>query len=180
MKGCQVVVCVYWQGQIWFVFVLIFVEIYFVIKLGVMVLFKQIYELLGQLIYYDKVVIGVGFVDIDEIMKGYEVVKGEYVLFDQDEIDVVKLELKKMLEFIQFVDVSEIDVFYYEKFYFVVLVDDFVEEVFIVLCEVLWWIKKVGFGQFVMCGCEYVVSLKLCGCGMVLEMLCYVDEVYKV
>ncbi len=169
----------YWQGQIRLALVSIPVEIYSATKSGAAVSFKQIHEPSGQPIHYDKVVTGVGPVDADEIMKGYEVSKGEYVLLEQDEIDAVKLESKKTLELTQFVDASEIDVLYYEKPYFVVPADDLAEEAFIVLREALKRTKKVGLGQLAMRGREYVVSLKPCGRGMVLETLRYADEVHK-
>ena len=169
----------YWQGQIRLALVSIPVEIYSATKSGAAVSFKQIHEPSGQPIHYDKVVTGMGPVDTDEIMKGYEVSKGEYVLLEQDEIDAVKLESKKTLELTQFVDASEIDVLYYEKPYFVVPADDLAEEAFIVLREALRRTKKVGLGQLAMRGREYVVSLKPCGRGMVLETLRYADEVHK-
>jgi len=122
---------------------------------------------------------GLGAIDTDDIVKGFEYAKGDYVLLDQDEVDAVKLESKKTLELTQFVDASEIDVLYYEKPYFVVPADDLAEEAFIVLREALRQAKKVGLGQLAMRGREYVVSLKPCGRGMVLETLRYADEVNK-
>ncbi len=169
----------YWQGQIRLALVSIPVEIYSATKSGAAVSFKQIHEPSGQPIHYEKVVTGIGPVDTDEIMKGYEVSKGEFVLLEQDEIDAVKLESKKTLELTQFVDASEIDVIYYEKPYFVVPADDLAEEAFIVLREALKRTKKVGLGQLALRGREYVVSLKPCGRGMVLETLRYADEVNK-
>ncbi len=169
----------YWQGQIRLALVSIPVEIYSATKSGAAVSFRQIHEPTGKPISYEKVVTGVGPVDLDEIVKGFEVSKGEYVLLEQDEIDAVKLESKKTLELTQFVDASEIDVLYYEKPYFVVPADDLAEEAFIVLREALRRTKKVGLGQLAMRGREYVVSLKPCGRGMVLETLRYADEVHK-
>ncbi len=169
----------YWQGQIRLALVSIPVEIYSATKSGAQISFKQIHEPTGQPIHYEKVVTGVGPVDVGEIVKGYEVAKGEYVLLEQDEIDAVKLESKKTLELTQFVDQSEIDVLYYEKPYFVVPADDLAEEAFIVLREALRRSKKVGLGQLALRGREYVVSLKPCGRGMVLETLRYADEVNK-
>ena len=169
----------YWQGQIRLALVSIPVEIYTATKSGANVSFRQIHEPSGKPIHYEKVVTGVGPVDADEIMKGYEFSKGEYVLLDQDEIDAVKLESKKTLELTQFVDAGDIDVLYYEKPYFVVPADDLAEEAFIVLREALRKTKKVGLGQLAMRGREHVVSLKPCGRGMVLETLRYADEVNK-
>ena len=128
---------------------------------------------------YEKVVPGIGPVDRDEILKGYEVEKGEYVLLETEEIEKVKLESRKTLELTQFVELSAIDPIYYDKPYFVVPADDLAEEAFIVLREALKRSNKVGIGQLAMRGQEYVVSLKPCGRGMVLETLRYADEVNK-
>ncbi|MEZ0497360.1 Ku protein [Sphingomonas sp. IW22] len=169
----------YWQGQIRLALVSIPVEIYSATRSGASISFRQIHEPTGKPIKYEKVVTGVGPVDADEIMKGFEIEKGSYVLLDQDEIEAVKLESKKTLELTQFVDAHEIDVLYYEKPYFVVPADDLAEEAFIVLREALKRTKKVGLGQLALRGREYVVSLKPCGRGMVLETLRYADEVHK-
>lgn len=169
----------YWQGQIRLALVSIPVEIYPATKSGAQISFKQIHEPSGKPIHYEKVVTGLGPVDADEIMKGFEYEKGNFVLLEQDEIDAVKLESKKTLELTQFVDASEIDVLYYEKPYFVVPADDLAEEAFIVLREALRRTRKVGLGQLAMRGREYIVSLKPCGRGMVLETLRYADEVNK-
>jgi len=169
----------YWQGQIRLALVSIPVEIYTATKSGAQIAFHQIHEPSGKRIKYEKVAPGVGPVEADEIVKGYEVEKGEYVLLEQDEIDAVKLESKKTLELTQFVDADEIDVLYYERPYFVVPADDLAEEAFIVLREALRRTRKVGLGQLALRGREYVVSLKPCGRGMVLETLRYADEVNK-
>ncbi|MBW6522818.1 Ku protein [Sphingomonas sp. RHCKR47] len=169
----------YWQGQVRLALVSIPVEIYSATKSGAQIAFHQIHEPSGERIKYEKVAPGIGPVDADEIIKGFEVEKGEYVLLEQDEIDAVKLESKKTLELTQFVDQSEIDVLYYEKPYFVVPADDLAEEAFIVLREALRRTKKVGLGQLAMRGREYIVSLKPCGRGLILETLRYADEVNK-
>ena len=169
----------YWQGQIRLALVSIPVEIYSATRSGASISFRQIHEPSGKPIHYEKSVTGIGPVDPDEIMKGYQIEKGEYVLLDQDEIDAVKLESKKTLELTQFVDAHEIDVIYYEKPYFVVPTDDLAEEAFVVLREALKRTKKVGLGQLALRGREYVVSVKPCGRGLVLETLRYADEVNR-
>jgi DNA end-binding protein Ku len=155
------------------------VEIFTATKSGATIAFNQIHEPTGKRIKYEKVVPGVGPVDPDEIVKGYEVEKGSYVLLEDDEIEAVKLESKKTLDLTQFVDHNEIDVLYYEKPYYVVPADDLAEEAFIVLREALRRTKKVALGQLALRGREYVVSLKPCGRGIVLETLRYADEVHK-
>jgi DNA end-binding protein Ku len=169
----------YWQGQIRLALVSIPVEIYSATKSGSTVAFNQIHEPSGKRIKYEKVAPGIGPVDPDEIVKGFQYEKGKYVLISEEEIEAVKLESKKTLELTQFVDQSEIDAIYYEKPYYVVPADDLAEEAFIVLREALRRAKKVGLGQLALRGREYVVSLKPCGRGMVLETLRYADEVNK-
>lgn len=168
----------YWQGQIRLALVSIPVEIYTATKASAQ-FFKQIHEPSGKPVHYEKVVDGIGAIDTDDIRKGYEVDKGEFVLLDQDEIDGVKLESRKTLELTQFVEAHEIDVLYYEKPYYVVPADDLAEEAYIVLRDAMRRSKKVGLGQLAMRGREYIVSLKPCGRGMILETLRYADEVAK-
>jgi DNA end-binding protein Ku len=122
---------------------------------------------------------GIGAVDPDEIVKGYQYSKGSYVLLDDEELEAVKLESKKTLELTQFVDAHEIDPLYYERPYYVVPADDLAEEAFVVLREALRDTKKVGLGQLALRGREYIVSLKPCGRGILLETLRYADEVVK-
>lgn len=169
----------YWKGQIRLALVSIPVEIYSATKSGAAIAFNQIHEPTGKRVRYEKVVEGVGAVDPDEIVKGYQYEKGSYVLLDEAEIDAVKLESKKTLELTQFVDSNEIDVFYFEKPYYVVPADDLAEEAYIVLREALRRTKKVAIGQLAMRGREYIVSLKPCGRGLVLETLRYADEVHR-
>lgn len=169
----------YWQGQIRLALVSIPVEIYTATKSGASVQFRQIHEPSGKPIKYEKAVAGIGPVDTDEIRRGYEYAKGSYVLLEDDELDAVKLESKKTLELTQFVDASEIDPLYYEKPYYVVPADDLAEEAFVVLREALRRTKKVGLGQLAMRGREYVISIKPCGRGMLMETLRYSDEVNR-
>lgn len=169
----------YWQGQIRLALVSIPVEIYSATKSGATIAFHQIHEPSGKRIKYEKVVPGLGPVDPDEIVKGFEYEKGHYVLLEPEEIDAVKLESKKTLELSLFVDYDEVDPIYYEKPYYVVPADDLAEEAFIVLREALRSTRKLGLGQLALRGREYMVSLKPCGRGMVLETLRYADEVNK-
>ena len=168
-----------WRGQIRLALVSIPVELYPATKSGASIAFHQIHEPSGKRIKYEKVVPGIGPVDRDEIIKGYEVSKGEYVLLEPEEIESVKLESRKTLDLSQFVDLNDIDPIYYDKPYYVVPADDLAEEAFVVVREALRRSKKVGIGQLAMRGQEYVVSLKPCGRGMVLETLRYADEVNK-
>ena len=168
-----------WRGQIRLALVSIPVEIYSATKSGAQIQFHQVHEPTGKRIKYEKVVPGVGPVDKDEIVKGYEVSKGHYVLLDPEEIDAVKLESRKTLDLVQFVDDGDIEPMYFEKPYYVVPADDLAEEAYVVLRQALRDAKKVGVGQMAMRGQEYVVAIKPCGRGLLMETLRYADEVNK-
>ena len=167
----------YWQGQIRLALVSIPVEIYSATKSGAKISFNQVHEPSGKRIKYEKVVPGIGPVDRDEIIKGYEVSKGEYVLLEDEEIEAVKIESRKTLELVQFVDSCEIDPLYFEKPYYVAPKDDLAEEAFVVLREALRKAKKVALGQLSVRGSEKLVAIKPCGKGLLLETLRYADEV---
>ncbi len=169
----------YWKGQLRLALVSIPVEIYSATKSGASIAFRQIHEPSGKPVKYLKSVPGIGPVDADDIMKGYEYEKGNFVLLAEDELEAVRLESKKTLELTLFVPADDIDVTYYEKPYYVVPADELANEAFIVLREALKRTKMAGLGQLSMRGREYVVSVKPCGKGLVMETLRYADELAK-
>lgn len=169
----------YWKGQIRLALVSIPVEVYPATRSGASISFRQIHEPSGKPVKYEKVVPGIGPIDPDEIVKGYELSKRDFVLLDEEEIEAVKIESRKTLELVQFVANDEIDVLYFEKPYFVVPADDLAEEAYVVLREAMKASKKVGIGQLSVRGREQLVCLKPCGRGIVMEVLRYADEVQR-
>lgn len=167
----------YWSGQIRLALVSIPVEIFAATKPGAQLHFNQIHKPSGKRIAYEKVVPGVGPVNRDDIIKGYQIAKGEYVLLEEREIEAVKLESKRTLELVQFVDADEIDPLYFEKPYYVAPKDQLAEEAFVVLREALRKAKKVALGQLSVRGSEKLVAIKPCGKGLLMETLRYADEV---
>lgn len=168
-----------WKGQIRLSLVSIPVEMYSATKSGAQISFRQIHRPSGKRVHYDKVVEGIGPVDPDEIIKGYEIGKEEYVLLTDEEIEGVRLETKKTLELVQFVESSDIPPLYFDKPYYVVPQDDLAEDAFRVVRDALRQTKKTGLGQLAMRGKEYLVALRPCGRGLLLETLHYADEIQK-
>jgi DNA end-binding protein Ku len=168
----------YWQGQIRLALVSIPVQVFTATKAAARISFNQIHKPSGKRIRYEKVVPGVGAVDADDIVKGYEVEKGKYVLIDEAEIDDVKLEAKHTIDLVQFVDEDEIDPIYFEKPYFVAPDEDEVaSEAYVVLRDALKATKKIGLGQLVARGQGSIVALRAAGKGLMIETLRYADEV---
>ncbi|GLQ37404.1 non-homologous end joining protein Ku [Rhizobium albus] len=168
-----------WKGQLRLSLVSIPVELYSATKTGARISFRQIHEPTGKPIRYEKVVDGHGPVDADEIVKGFEYDKGNYVLLDPDEIEAVKLETRKTLELVQFVGACEIPPLYYDKPYYVVPTDELAEDAYRVVRDALRQSEKVGLGQLAMRGHEYLCAIRPCGDGLLLETLHYADEIRK-
>lgn len=169
----------YWKGQLKLALVTIPVEIYTATRSAATISFRQIHEPSGKPVKYLKSVLGIGPVDPDEIIKGYEYQKGNYVLLEDEELEAVRLESKRTLDLTMFVPSSSIDVTYYEKPYYVVPADELANEAYIVLREALKRSGMVGLGQLAMRGREYVVSIKPCARGLVMETLRYAEELQK-
>ncbi len=167
----------YWSGQIRLALVSIPVEVFAATKTGATIRFNQVHKPSGKRIAYEKVVPGIGPVNREDIIKGYEVEKGHYVLLEEREIEAVKIESRRTLELVQFVDADEIDPLYFEKPYYVAPKDELAEEAFVVLREALRRARKVALGQLSVRGAEKLVALKPCGKGLLLETLRYADEV---
>ena len=168
-----------WKGQLRLSLVSINVEMFTAHKSSGVTTFNQIHEPTGKRIHYQKVVDGVGPVSPDEIKKGYEYEKGEYVLLEDDELDAVKLETKKTLDLVQFVDDGEIPPLYYDAAYYIAPADELAEDAFRVVRDAMRKAKKVGLGQLALRGKEYLVAIRPCGKGMLLETLHYEDEIKK-
>jgi DNA end-binding protein Ku len=168
-----------WKGQLRLSLVSIPVELFSATKTGARISFRQIHEPSGKPVRYEKVVDGVGPVDADEIVKGFEYEKGNYVLLDPDEVEAVKLETKKTLELVQFVGACEIPPLYYDKPYYVVPTDELAEDAYRVVRDALRSAEKVGLGQLALRGREYLCAIRPCGDGLLLETLHYADEIKK-
>ena len=168
----------YWKGYLRLSLVNIGIELYSATSSQKRVSLRQIHKPSGKRIRYQKIAEGVGPVDTDGIVKGFETSKDEYVILEPDELDEIKLESKRTIDLVQFVEACEIDPRYFEKPYYVVPRDDEVAaEGFTVIREALRKNKMVGLGQMAVRGRDYVVAIKPCGDGLLLETLRFADEI---
>ena len=168
-----------WKGQLRLSLVSINVEMFTAHKSSGTTSFNQIHKPSGKRVHYQKVVEGIGPVEPEDIKKGYQYEKGEYVLLEDEELDAVKLETRKTLDLVQFVDEAEIPPLYYDSPYFLAPADELAEDAFRVARDALRKSRKVGLGQLALRGKEYLVAIKPCGKGMLLETLHYEEEIKK-
>jgi DNA end-binding protein Ku len=146
--------------------------------------FHQIDRKSQQRIRYIKMA-GDKKVDPENIVMGYEVEPGNYVLLEKGELDAVRLETRHTIELTQFVDAADIDPLYFERPYYVLPDGDVAEEGYVVIRDALRAARKVGVGQLTLRGKENLVALYAGGEGLVLDTLRYdqqlrdADEVFS-
>jgi len=166
----------YWKGFLRLSLVSIGVEIYNAIESKSEITFRQIHKPSGRRVSYEKVVPGVGKIDNADIVKGYEVDTDTYVTLEPEEIDAVKLESKKTIDLVQFVDAKDIDYRYFERPYFVTPADELAGEGYVVIRDALRKSGKVGLAQVTIGGREWLVAIAPLEDGLVMEMLRYAEE----
>lgn len=166
----------YWKGFLRLSLVTIGVEIFNAIESKADISFRQIHKPSGKRVNYQKIVQGVGAIDTADIVKGYEVDKDTYVTLEPEEIDAVKLESKKTIDLVQFVDAKDIDYRFFERPYFVVPTDSLSGEGYVVIRDALRKTGKVGLAQITIAGREWLVAIAPLEDGLVMEMLRYAEE----
>jgi DNA end-binding protein Ku len=169
----------YWKGFLRLSLVTIGVEIYNAVESKADISFRQIHKPSGKRVNYEKVVQGIGKIQSSDIVKGYEVDKDTYVTLDPEEIDAVKLESKKTIDLVQFVDAKDIDYRYFERPYFIAPTDELSGEGYVVIRDALRKTGKVGLAQITISGREWLVAIAPLEDGLVMEMLRYEEELRK-
>ena len=168
----------YWSGQIRLSLVSLPVHVYAALSRSRQVALHEIYRPTGQRVHHQNVVDGEP-VERDDIVKGYEVEKGEYVLIEPDEIKDLKIPSAEVLDIVQFVNADAIDAVYFETPYFVAPDGQSSEDAFAVIRDALRQSGKIGLGQLAIGGRERLCAIKPCGSGILLETLRYEDEIRR-
>jgi len=101
-----------------------------------------------------------GPVERSEIVKGYEIEKGHYVVITDDEIRNVRLETTRTLDIERFVDDADIDRLYWNDPYFLAPDGDMAVEAFTVIREAMKKAGKVALGRLVMHQRERLMALE--------------------
>ena len=117
--------------------------------------------------------------DSSDIVKGYEVEPDTYITLEPEEIDAVKLESKKTIDLVQFIDAKEIDYRYFERPYFITPADKLAAEGYVVIRDALRKTNKVGLAQVTIAGREWLVAIAALEDGLIMEMLRYAEELRK-
>jgi DNA end-binding protein Ku len=140
--------------------------------------FHQINKETGNRIRYKKVDADTGDeVNNSEIVKGYEIAKGEYIELEPEELDAVAIESKRIIDIDEFVPKSEIDELYMRDPYYIVPDGDVGQQAFAVIREAIRQEGMVALAKIVFTSREHIIALEARGKGMVGVTLRYPYEV---
>jgi DNA end-binding protein Ku len=118
-------------------------------------------------------------VEKDEMVKGYEFSKGQYVIFSPEELKALEEKSTNAIEVAEFVPAKQVDRLYVEKSYFLGP-DKGGERAYRLLAEALKQTGRVAVGQYAARGKQYVVSVRPEEGGLVMEQLRYANEVRRI
>jgi DNA end-binding protein Ku len=112
-----------------------------------------------------------------ELLKGFEVAKGEYVLFGKEELDAVKLESTRIIDIEKFVPRTSIDRLYWDTPYHLVPAGKTGIEAYAVIRAAMAKQSMVAIGRLVMSTRERICAIEIEEGGLVLTTLRTAEEV---
>jgi DNA end-binding protein Ku len=140
--------------------------------------FHQLHKQTGSRIRYKKIDADTGKeVENDDIIKGFEVSKGEYIEIEPEELEAVEIESKRVIDIDQFVPKDEIDELYINNPYYIVPDGEVGQQAFAVIREAIRKEGMVALGKIVFTSREHIISLEARGNGMMGMTLRYPYEV---
>jgi DNA end-binding protein Ku len=118
-------------------------------------------------------------VDYSEIVKGYEIRRGEYVIVEPEELEGLAPESSRSIEIEEFVDLAEIDPLFFEHSYYLIP-DGPAARPYALLAEAMEGTGKVGIGRFVLRTKQYLAALRPRQGALVLSTMLFADEVVDI
>ncbi len=112
----------------------------------------------------------------DEIVRGYEIGAGKYIVITDEELESVSPERSRTIEIIKFIDMKEVDSIYYDHPYYIVPSKGG-EKAYQLLAEVMRRTNKAGLAKFVLGEREYLVAIKNTKGALSLITLHYAEEI---
>jgi DNA end-binding protein Ku len=158
----------YWKGYLRLSLVSCPIQLFPAASEREKVRFHQINKNTGNRIRYMKVDADTGDeVSSDDIVKGYEVSKGEYIELEPEELDAVEIEGSRMIDIDEFVPKSEIDELFLANPYYIVPDGEVGAQAFAVIREAIKKEGMVALGKVVFTNREHVIALEPRGKGLV-------------
>ena len=170
-----------WKGHIRFSLVTIPIRIYNAVDTAKTVRFNQLHKECSGRVGYDKKCKKCNkVVNNDNIVKGYQYEPDQYVVFEKDDIDNVKLKSTKVIEIEGFVDAADIHPTLFESPYFAGPDGEVAAKTYSLLGAALKDSGKVGIGKVVLRDREDVVAIAPFEGGVLLHRLRYPEEIKSI
>jgi DNA end-binding protein Ku len=115
-------------------------------------------------------------VERDDIAKGYEFSKDQFVLFTNEEIKAVEEEATRAIAIVEFVPLASVDPVYYDRPYYLGP-DKGAERAYKLLSKAMVKTGVAGLAQYAARGKQYLVMLRAMEGGLVMQQLRYAEEV---
>ncbi|RZQ62004.1 Ku protein [Amycolatopsis suaedae] len=149
-----------WSGSINFGLVTVPVELYSATS-DHSVHFRQFERGTSDRIRYRRVNERTGKeVDYSDIVKGYEISKGDYVLIEQSELDEVAPGRSRTIDIESFVDIEDIDPVFFDKTYWLTPAKEEFHRAYGLLRQAMDKTNRAGIARFVMRGKEYLAAVR--------------------
>lgn len=140
--------------------------------------FNQLEAKTGARIKYKKVSDKTGReVDADDIEKGYEISRGEYVVVDPDELAELRPSSTRTIDVGDFVALDDIDPIYYDHTYWLAPDGETAERPYRLLLATMEDRQRVGIGTVVMRNKQYLGAVRPLDGALALSTMRFADEV---
>jgi len=116
-------------------------------------------------------------VSSDELVKGYQYAKEQYVIMDEEDFTKVRLESTKSINIVQFVERNEIDPVYYHGSHYIVPDGPVAVESFATIRQAAIDKERIGLARVVMNGKEQVAAIRPRDNAFIMSALYYANEV---
>ena len=114
----------------------------------------------------------------DEIVRGHEVSKGDYVLVTDEELDAIDPGRSRTIDIADFVDLAEIDQTYFQKTYYLAPQGEGALRGYALLYRAMADTGRAGIATFVMHGKQYLAAIRAAAADVLaLETMFFADEV---
>lgn len=168
----------YWKGYLRLSLVSCPIQIFPATTEREKISFNQINRETGNRIRYRKVDEVTGEeVASDQIIKGYEVGKGQYIEITDEDLESIALESTKTIEIDEFVPKSEIDDLYNIRPYYIAPDGKVGQDAFVVIRNIIESMKMVAIGRVVLTSREHIIAMEPRGKGIMGMLLRYPYEV---
>src|SRR5262245_42183583 len=112
----------------------------------------------------------------DEIVKGYEFAKGQYVIFSDEELKALEAEASRTIEIREFIPASQVDPIYFERAYYLGP-DKGGDKPYHLLSEAMRETQRVALASYAARGKQYLVLLRPFDDGLLMQQLHYPEEI---